>query len=402
MHIDLSPENGVFRDEVRAFLAASLPEALKAGAAATPSVFVEPEIGQVWNAILHRQGWLAYQWPVEHGGTGWSPVQRYIFEKECALAGAPMLTVLGLKLVAPVIWTFGSVAQKALYLPRILSGEDYWCQGFSEPGSGSDLASLQCRAVRDGDRYILNGSKIWTTHAHHANRMFCLVRTDPSVRKQAGISFLLVDMNQPGITVRPILTVAGDHEVNQVFLEDVVVPIDDRVGEEGQGWAIAKFLLENERGGSCAAPKLAYDLDQLAHAACNEPDGRGGTMADDRQWKRKVAKLRLSVQALEMIELEIISRIAQGRPPGPQTSLTKLLASNLRQDLDLLAVDLYGAAGLQLETTRPLYGEDAPVPVRSRNAQLAAPRYLNSRAWTIFGGTNEVQANIIARSVLGL
>jgi len=402
MHIDLSPEDSAFRDEVRAFLAASLPEALRAGAAATPSVFVEPEIGQVWNAILHHRGWLAYQWPVEHGGTGWSPVQRYIFEKECALAGAPNLTVLGLKLVAPVIWAFGSAAQKALYLPRILSGEDYWCQGFSEPGSGSDLASLQCRAVRDGDRYILNGSKIWTTHAHHANRMFCLVRTDPSVRKQAGISFLLVDMNQPGITVRPILTVAGDHEVNQVFLEDVVVPIEDRVGEEGQGWAIAKFLLENERGGSCAAPKLAYDLDKLAEAAAREPDGRGGTMADDRQWKRKIAKLRLAVQALEMIELEIISRIAQGRPPGPQTSLIKLLASNLRQDIDLLAVDLYGAAGLQLETGRPLYGDGAPSPVRSKAAQLAAPRYLNSRAWTIFGGTNEVQANIIARSVLGL
>ncbi|MEP7006918.1 MAG: acyl-CoA dehydrogenase family protein [Sphingomonas bacterium] len=402
MHIDLSSEDSAFRDEVRAFLAASLPDALRAGAAATPSVFVEPEIGQVWNAILHRRGWLGYQWPVEHGGTGWSPVQRYIFEKECALAGAPMLTVLALKLVAPVIWTFGSAAQKALFLPRILTGDDYWCQGFSEPGSGSDLASLQCRAVRDGDRYILNGSKIWTTHAHHANRMFCLVRTDPSVRKQAGISFLLVDMNQPGITVRPILTVAGDHEVNQVFLEDVVVPIEDRVGEEGQGWEIAKFLLENERGGSCAAPKLAYDLDKLAEAAAREPDGRGGTMAEDRQWKRKIAKLRLAVQALEMIELEIISRIAQGRPPGPQTSLIKLLASNLRQDLDLLAVDLYGAAGLQLETRRPLYGDGAPSPVRSKDAQLAAPRYLNSRAWTIFGGTNEVQANIIARSVLGL
>lgn len=402
MHIDLSPEDSAFRDEVRAFLAANLPDALRAGAAATPSVFVEPEIGQVWNAILHRRGWLGYQWPVEHGGTGWSPVQRYIFEKECALAGAPMLTVLALKLVAPVIWSFGSAAQKAFYLPRILTGEDYWCQGFSEPGSGSDLASLQCRAVRDGDRYILNGSKIWTTHAHHANRMFCLVRTDPSVRKQAGISFLLVDMNQPGITVRPILTVAGDHEVNQVFLEDVIVPIEDRVGEEGQGWEIAKFLLENERGGSCAAPKLAYDLDKLAEAAAHEPDGRGGTMADDRQWKRKIARLRLAVQALEMIELEIISRIAQGRPPGPQTSLIKLLASNLRQDLDLLAVDLYGAAGLQLETMRPLYGDNAPSPVRSKEAQLAAPRYLNSRAWTIFGGTNEVQANIIARSVLGL
>jgi alkylation response protein AidB-like acyl-CoA dehydrogenase len=310
--------------------------------------------------------------------------------------------VLSLKLVAPVIWTFGTEAQKAFYLPRILSGEDYWCQGFSEPGAGSDLASLQCRAVRDGDRYILNGSKIWTTHAHHANRMFCLVRTDASGRKQAGISFLLVDMDQPGISVRPILTVAGDHEVNQVFLEDVTVPVEDLVGDEGDGWKIAKFLLENERGGSCHSPKLGYDLDQLEADARGQSDGRGGTMACDPQWRRKVARARLEVQALEMIEMKIISEIAKGRRPGPQTSLTKLLASNLRQKIDLLAVDLYGAAGLQLELARPLYGADAPDPVHSRTAQLAAPRYLNSRAWTIFGGTNEVQCTIIARSVLGL
>ncbi|MFM5930511.1 MAG: acyl-CoA dehydrogenase family protein [Novosphingobium sp.] len=406
MDIELSPDETAFRDEVRAFIRSHLPPAVKSGAAASPTVFVEPEIGQTWNAVLHKHGWLGYQWPEEHGGTGWSPVQRYIFEKECALAGAPNLTVLGLKLVAPVIWTFGTDEQKAFYLPRILSGEDYWCQGFSEPGSGSDLASLQCRAVRvsdaQGDRYVLNGSKIWTTHAHHANRMFCLVRTDPDVKKQAGITFLLVDMNQPGISVRPILTVAGDHEVNQVFLEDVVVPVSDRIGEEGQGWAIAKFLLENERGGSCHAPKLIYDLDQLEAAAEDESDGRGGTMASDPQWRRKVARARLQVQALDMIELRIVADLAKGRTPGPQTSLTKLLASNLRQEIDLLAVDLFGAAGLQLDPSRPLYGDNGPEPIHSADAQVASARYLNSRAWTIFGGSNEVQANIIARSVLGL
>jgi alkylation response protein AidB-like acyl-CoA dehydrogenase len=402
MDIDYSPEDAAFRDEVRAFLAAELPAAVRAGAAASPTVFVEPDVGQTWNAVLNAKGWLGYQWPKEHGGTGWPPLWRYIFEKECALAGAPNLTVLGLKLVAPVIWTFGTAEQKAFYLPRILSGEDYWCQGFSEPGSGSDLASLQCKAVRDGDNYILNGSKIWTTHAHHASRMFCLVRTDPDARKQAGISFLLVDLKQPGISVRPILSAAGDHEVNQVFLEDVVVPVSERVGDEGQGWTIAKFLLENERGGSCHAPKLCYDLDRLEEASHSESDGRGGSLADDPQWRRRLARARLSAQALEMIELKIISEIAKGRRPGPQTSLTKLLASNLRQDIDLLAVDLYGTAGLQLETARPLYGPDAPDPILSREAQLATPRYLNSRAWTIFGGTNEVQSNIIARSVLGL
>jgi len=404
MDITLSPEELAFRDEVRAFLAANLLSEIKDGAAASPTVFVEPDIGQRWNAILNEKGWLAYQWPVEAGGTGWSPVQRYIFEKECALAGAPNLTVLGLKLVAPVIYTFGTPEQKAKYLPRILSGEDYWCQGFSEPGSGSDLASLQCRATLsdDGTHYKLNGSKIWTTHAHWANKMFALVRTDSEGKKQAGISFLLVDMNQPGIQVRPLLTLAGDHEVNQVFLEDVIVPVEDRIAEEGDGWMLAKFLLENERGGSCHSPKLEYDLGQIEAAAADEPDGRGGQLADDAEWKRRMAKVRLGIQSLEMIELKILSEVAKGRPPGPQTSLCKLLASNLRQDVDLLAVDLYGTAGLQLEFARPFYGDNAPAPVHSKAAQVASARYLNSRAWTIFGGTNEVQSGIIARTVLGL
>jgi len=404
MDIDLSPEELAFRDEVRAFLSANLPADVKDGAAASPTVFVEPDIGQRWNAILAAKGWLGYQWPTSVGGTGWTPVQRYIFEKECALAGAPNLTVLGLKLVAPVITAFGTEAQKAKYLPRILSGEDYWCQGFSEPGSGSDLASLQCRAVlsADGTHYVLNGSKIWTTHAHWANRMFALVRTDTTGKKQAGISFLLVDMNQPGISVRPLLTLAGDHEVNQVFLEDVIVPVEDRVAQEGDGWKLAKFLLENERGGSCHSPKLEYDLTQIERAAAQEPDGRGGKLADEPEWKRRLAKVRLGIQSLEMIELKILSEVAKGRAPGPQTSLCKLLASNLRQDVDLLAVDLYGSAGLQLEFARPFYGDNAPTPVHSKAAQVASARYLNSRAWTIFGGTNEVQSSIIARTVLGL
>ena len=406
MDVDLSPAEIAFRDQVRAWLAASLPDRVRDGAAASPTVFVEPDVGQDWNAVLNAQGWLGYQWPVEHGGTGWTPVERYLFEKECAAAGAPNLTVLGLKLVAPVLYHFGTPEQQAHYLPRILSGEDYWCQGFSEPGSGSDLASLQCRAVRvtdsAGDRFIVNGSKIWTTHAHWANRMFCLVRTDSSGRKQAGISFLLIDLKQPGISVRPILTLAGDHEVNQVFLEDVEVPVGDLVGEEGAGWSIAKFLLENERGGSCHAPKLAFDLDQIEAVAAREPDGDGGIVGDDPSWRRRVARVRLGVQSLEMIELRIIADVAKGRSPGPQTSLTKLLASNLRQDIDLLAVDLYGPIGLELEPLRPLNGDNAPPPLHSPGAQVATPRYLNSRAWTIFGGTNEVQAGIIARTVLGL
>jgi alkylation response protein AidB-like acyl-CoA dehydrogenase len=402
MDLALTPEDAAFREDVRAFLRDHLPQDVKAGAAMTPTVFVEPEIGQAWNAVLHEKGWLGYQWPAEHGGTGWTPLRRYLFEKECAAAGAPNLTALGLKLLAPVLWTFGTDKQKATCLPRILSGEDYWCQGFSEPGAGSDLASLTTRAVRDGDKYIVSGSKIWTTHAHHANRMFTLVRTNTEVKKQAGISFLLIDLDTPGVSVRPILTSAGDHEVNQVFLDDVVVPAENLVGEEGQGWTIAKFLLENERGGSCHAPKLCYDLDRIEAAAQNESDGRGGKLADQTDWRRRVAKARLGVNALDMIELKIVAEIAKGSKPGPQTSLTKLIASNLRQEIDLLAVDLFGLAGLQLDMTRPLYGKDAPEPVHSKAAQVAAARYLNGRAWTIFGGTNEVQSTIIAKSVLGL
>lgn len=402
MDLDFSSEELAFRDEVRDFLTKNLPVHVREGAKMSPTVFVEPDIGQSWNAVLNNQGWLGYQWPTEVGGTGWTPTQRYIFEKECALAGAPNLTVLSLKLVAPVIYHFGTQAQKDYYLPRILSGEDYWCQGFSEPGSGSDLASLQCRAVRQGDKYIVNGTKMWTTHAHHANRIFCLVRTDTEVKRQAGISFLLLDMNQPGITVRPILTLAGDHEVNQVFFDNAEAPIDNLVGNEGDGWAIAKFLLENERGGSCHAPKLIADLEVIAEAAKSEPDGKGGVLANDLAWSRRVAMARLNVEALETIELKILADIAKGRPPGPQTSLTKLLASNARQEVDLLAVDLYGDAGLQLDMARPVYGDNAAPPVHSIEAQLAAPRYLNSRAWTIFGGSNEVQATIIAKTVLGL
>lgn len=402
MDIEFSPADAAFRDEVREFLTTRLPERLKVGTALTPSVFVEPDIGQEWTTILNAKGWLGYQWPVEHGGTGWSPIQRYIFEKECALAGAPSLPVMGLKLVAPVIWAFGTEAQKAYYLPRILSGADYWCQGFSEPGSGSDLASLQCKAVRDGDSYVVNGTKIWTTHAHHANRLFCLVRTDNSGRKQAGISFLLIDMDQPGIEVRPIKSMAGDHEVNQVFFEDVRVPAANLVGDEGQGWQIAKFLLENERGGACHAPGLSAALDQIVAQSKMQGDGRGGRLSDDRQWQQRVAVNRLAVDALEMIELKFLADMAKGAKPATQASLAKMLASSLRQEIDQLAMDLHDFAGLQLDPTRPFYGSNVPGPVGSKEAQVAAARYLNSRAWTVFGGSNEVQANILAGAALGL
>ena len=402
MDLDFTSAQLAFRDEVREFLAKHLPERLRVAARATPTVFAEADIAREWQQILHARGWLAYNWPREYGGTGWSAVERYLFEKECALADAPGLPVLGLKLLGPVLYTFGTERQKEHYLPRILSGEHYWCQGFSEPGAGSDLASLTTRAVRTADHYVVNGSKIWTTHAHFADHMFCLVRTNPEVKAQDGISFVLIDMKQPGVKVHPIRSISGDHEVNAVFLDSVVVPAEDRVGEEGAGWRIAKFLLENERGGSCHAPKLLADLDRLRRLACHEPASHGGTLIAESAFAARLARLELEAQALEITELRILSQIAAGRPPGPQTSLTKLVASTLRQEIDALTVRLFGYAGLQLPQFRPFYGRDCPEPVHSPDAQVAAARYLNSRAWSIFGGTNEIQKTIIAKRVLGL
>ena len=402
MDMRLSPEDEAFRLDVRDFLAASLPDHIRDAAARSPGVFVEPDVGLEWQRILNAKGWLAVHWPVEDGGTGWTAMQRYLFDKECALAGAPVLSVLGLKLVGPVICRFGTPEQKARFLPRILSGEDSWCQGYSEPGSGSDLASLRTRAVCEGETYRVSGSKIWTTHAQYANWIFALVRTNPEGRPQSGISFLLVPMDQPGVSVTPIITLAGDHEVNAVFFDDATTGVENRIGEEGHGWTIAKFLLENERGGSCHAPRLLVAIDRLALQAAGVASGVNGAMAHDHDFALRLARLRLEAQALEVTELRILADIANGRAPGPQTSLTKLIASNLTQQVDALAMDLSGYDGLQLPAERPLYGNDAPAPVGTREAQTAAAKYLNSRAWTIFGGTDEVQKNIIAKTVLGL
>ncbi|MEE4537328.1 MAG: acyl-CoA dehydrogenase family protein [Erythrobacter sp.] len=406
MNIDLSPQEESFRDEVRAFLADKLTDRLREGARRTPGVFVEPDIGLEWQRVLHERGWVASHWPAEHGGPGWTPVQRYIFEKECALAGAPALSVLGLKLIGPVLCEFGTAEQRERFLPRILSGEDYWCQGYSEPGSGSDLASLKTRAERvegpEGEEYRIDGSKVWTTHAHYANWMFCLVRTNREGAPQKGISFLLVPMDQPGVSVTPIVTLAGDHEVNQVFLENARSEARNLVGEEGQGWTIAKFLLENERGGSAHAPRLIADIDRLRTRLADEPSGLNGALAHDPAWLHELARLKLEAEALEITELRILAELTKGRRPGPQTSLVKLVAANLRQRVDSFAMEMSGYEGLQLPAERPLYGNEAPEPIGSVDDQLAAGRYLNSRAWTIFGGSDEVQKNIIAKTVLRL
>ena len=402
MDMNFSPEDLAFREEVRDFLAENLPERLKDGARRTPGVFVEPDIGMEWHRVLNERGWVAPHWPKEDGGTGWTPTQKFIFEKECALAGAPAISILGLRLVGPVICAFGTPEQKARFLPRILSGEDYWCQGYSEPGSGSDLASLKTSARLEGDEYVVNGSKIWTTHAHHANWIFALVRTDPNVKKQAGITFLLIPMDQEGVEVTPIHSMSGDHEVNAVFFSDARTPVENRIGEEGAGWSIAKFLLENERGGSCFAPRLIQSIERLEELAQSQPSGVNGAMAHDARFRDRLARARLDAEALEFTELRILAELAKGRAPGPQTSLVKLLASNIGQEVDTLRLELLGPDALQLPLERPLYGNEAPEPVGSEAAQTAMGRYLNNRAATIFGGSDEVQKNIIAKTVLGL
>lgn len=402
MDFSFSAEEEAFRQDVRSFLSENLSERIRAGSRASPGVFVEPDIGQEWQSILAEKGWLTYYWPKEYGGMGWTPTQRYIYEKELALADAPFLPVLGIKLLGPIICRFGTETQKKEILPRIISGEDYWCQGFSEPGAGSDLASLSTKAVRDGDKYIINGSKIWTTHAHHATHIFCLVRTGNEGTKQQGISFLLIDMRQPGVEVRPIIGIAGDHEVNEVFFDNAESSVDNLVGQEGEGWAVAKFLLENERRGSCRAPKLLADLARIRKLTKSTSTGCHGTLNLDAHFTRELAELELEALALETLELRILAEISQGKTGGGKASISKLIGSTLRQKIDTAALRVAGYAGLQLETQRPLYGNSSPEPIQNKAAQLAAPTYLNSRAWTIFGGTNEIQKTIIAKTVLGV
>jgi len=307
-----------------------------------------------------------------------------------------------LKLLAPVLHAYGTAAQQSFYLPKILTGEHYWCQGFSEASSGSDLASLRTRATKENGGYVLNGSKLWTTHAHFADHMFCLARTDGSVKPQRGISFFLVDMRQPGVRVRPIRTLAGDHEVNEVFLDNVRVPESDLVGAEGEGWSVAKFLLENERGGSCHAPRLLADIARLRGEAASEPAGDGFALLNDPLFAAQLGRLELEAQALEITELRNLEQLGLGQRPGPQSSIVKLVASDLRRQLDALAVSVFGYVGMQLEVQRPLYGKDGPEPIHTQSAQVATPRYLNSQAWAIFGGSNEIQRTIIAKTVLML
>lgn len=402
MDMNYSDDDLQFRDEVRAFLKDKLDDKFTDGVSQTPGVFVEPDIGLEWHRIMYERGWISPRWPEDQGGTDWTPMQRYIFDKEIAKFDAPRPAPISLSLIGPVLCEFGTEEQKAKFLPRIRSGEDFWAQGYSEPSSGSDLASLSMRAEQVGDKYILNGTKIWTTHAQHANWIFCLVRTSNSGKKQAGITFLLVPMDQPGIVVTPIVSMSGDHEVNQVFFEDAETPVENRVGEEGQGWDIAKFLLQNERGGSCFSPRLLAQIDKVEAESKSAPSNCDCTMIKDQDFIRKLSKLRLRAHALEFIELRIQADLANGRPAGPATSLTKLIYSNLNQDIQKLRSELFAYNGLQLPNERPLYGSDAPEPIGCQASQISLASFLNGRAATIYGGSDEVQKNIIAKQILGL
>lgn len=359
-----------FQAEVRAFLDAELTAELRDGAARTTSVFVDPSISLPWQAILHKRGWAAPEWPAQFGGPGWDDMQRYVFAAECARAGAPSLSPMGLKMVAPVIMHYGTAEQQAHYLPRILSGQDYWCQGFSEPGS--DLASLQLRAVRDGDDYVLNGSKIWTTHAHFANRMFCLVRTSAEGKPQAGISFLLLDMASPGITVKPIRTLAGDHEFNQVFFDDVRVPVANRLGQENDGWTVAKHLLTFERGGKYAPP-LIERLTRL-----RQRDGL------DPLLQARLAKEVVNLRALQALEMKAMR--GAGGSAALYASVLKVLGTEAMQRIDVLACDIEGQAAWAV-----------PNGQTPADLAVAAPRYLNDRAASIYAGSNEIQRDLIAK-----
>ncbi|MBL6952641.1 MAG: acyl-CoA dehydrogenase family protein [Alphaproteobacteria bacterium] len=400
MEMGMTAADEAFRNEVRAFFDEKLTDDMREASNLSSGVFAEFEIGRRWHTALYEQGWIAPSWPAAHGGADWTPMQRYIYDSEAGAAGAPKLFSMGLRMVGPVVMKFGNDEQKNFYLPRIRSGADVWCQGYSEPGAGSDLASLQTRAIVDGDDYVVNGTKIWTTGAQYATRMFCLVRTSMKGKPQEGISFILIDMDTPGITIEPILTLAGDHEVNQVFLDDVRVPIKNRVGPENDGWTVAKYLLEFERGGAAYATTLAAGLEKLRAIAAAERTG-GGRLLDDGAFATKLAALEVRQKAVQATEHRIMSDIAQRGRPGPASSIMKVLGSETNQLISELAVEAtqYYAAPFQPEARVPgnnvePIGPAASVPV--------VPKYLNFRAATIYAGSSEVQRNIMAKLVLGL
>ena len=399
MDINYTAEERAFRDEVRTFLNEKLPKDISSKVKEHKRLGKEDTIR--WQKILNEQGWLALHWPKEYGGTGWSPIQKHIFEEECAEAGAPTVLPFGVNVVDPVIIKFGTQEQKDYYLPRILRSDDWWCQGYSEPGAGSDLAGLKTRAVRDGDHYIVNGQKTWTTLGQHANMIFCLVRTDPDAKKQEGISFLLIDMEKSeGITVRPLITLDGEHEVNEVFFDDVKVPVENLVGEENKGWTCAKYLLTFERTGIAGVGSSKAALAHLKQVA-REQQVNGKPLIEEPHFRSRLADVEMELMSLEMTNLRTVAAAEAGGVPGAESSFLKIMGTELRQEI----TDLFRrAAGPHALPFLPeqLAGDFDGETVGPEFAGSVASRYFNFRKLSIFGGSNEIQKNIISKMILGL
>jgi hypothetical protein len=398
MDLDFSPEDLAFREAVRAFIEQNYPAHLRGKQINEDSFQKEDYIA--WHKVLAKKGWIAPSWPKEFGGTDWTPTQKYIWSEELARADTLPILPFGISMVAPVIYTFGTPEQKARFLPPTYNGDTWWCQGYSEPGAGSDLASLRTRAVREGDHYIVNGQKTWTTYAQYADWGFFLVRTDPDVKPQAGISFLLIDMKSPGVTVRPIITLGGEHEVNDVFLDNVKVPVDQRIFEENQGWTAAKFLLANERSGIAAVARSRRGIERVRDIASTELGDDSAPLMKDPLFKRKVAELEIDLMALEYTELRTLAAESAGKGPGPESSLLKIKGTEIQQRVNELALEAAGHYGAPYFRGFP--EGDNRYPIGPDYAHDTAPTYFNGRKTSIYGGSNEIQRNIMARLVLGL
>ncbi len=389
-----------FTNEVRSFIYESLTPDLKRAGELCAGIYADQPVAVEWHRILHKRGWSVPAWPVEYGGTDWNLEQHAIFQRELILANAPVISPNSTRMVGPVVIAFGTEEQKTQYLPRIRSGDDWWAQGYSEPGSGSDLASLQCKAERDGDHYIINGTKIWTTHAQWSNKIFCLVRTDNSGKYQNGITFLLFDIDLPGIEIRPLISISGDHEFNQVFFENVRVPASGLLGEENDGWTVAKYLLQHERSGSYA-PGLKTRIDLLKSFASQEENGTAEPLMDDAAFARKIATTEIELSVLESFEQKIFSAVNSGETVGAISSAIKVRGTEMRQRVTELVMEAVGYYGLPYQPETRAF-ETKTAPIGSTLAATALPQYLNDRAATIYAGSNEIQRNIMTKAVLGL
>jgi len=401
MDLRFTPEENAFREEVRSFIKANLPEHIRKKSAEGLR-YIKDDI-VIWQRILNKQGWAVPHWPKEYGGTGWSPVQLYIFREELQQAPAPEPLPFGALMVGPVIIAFGREDQKQKYLPRIRNLDDWWCQGFSEPGAGSDLASLKTSAKREGDFYVVNGQKTWTTSAQYADWIFCLTRTDSSAKKQEGITFLLIDMKTPGITVRPIQTIDGSYEVNEVFFDDVKVPVENRIYEENKGWDCAKFLLGNERSGIARVGASKAQIRRLKEIARMERVGDKPLIEDER-FAMKVAAIEVELKALEMTQLRVVAseKNRKGNRPDPASSILKIKGSEIQQGISELLMEAIGPYALPDQMPRAEHDRWNEPPIGPDYAGPLAPTYFNWRKISIYGGSNEIQKNIIAKAILGL